>query len=79
MTICKYENCGKNCVYGKRGSKKAEYCKEHSPLGYVDVKHKTCIHPNCETRPTYNFSGYSPEYCKKHSLKRMVIYPLKKT
>ena len=78
MTICKYENCGKYCVYGKRGTKKAEYCKEHSPLGYVNVKSKTCIHPNCETRATYNFSGYSPEYCKKHSLKRMVIYPLKK-
>ena len=66
MKKCK--NCTKYASYGKRGSKKMEYCKEHSPPGYVNVKHKTCIHENCEKQPVYGKRGTKKkEYCKEHS------------
>ena len=74
---CIHPNCETQPVYGKRGNKNAEYCKEHSPSDYVDIKSKRCIQPNCETRSNYGFAGYSYEYCAKHRLPRMIIYPLK--
>ena len=68
MTKCKYENCSKYCIYGLRDSNNAEYCKEHSPPGYVDVVNKTCLDPNCEKQPTYGKKGSKKaEYCKEHS------------
>ena len=75
---CIYENCNKQPIFGKQGSKQAEYCKDHKPENYVDLKHKKCIYPNCSIRPSYNFPGYSPEYCKLHSQLRMVFQPLSK-
>ena len=39
----------------------------------VDVKNKTCIHPNCKTRPIYNTEGEKIAlYCSIHKLEGMV-------
>jgi hypothetical protein len=63
--ICKYSTCEKQPAYGIKGTKKAEYCVEHKPEGYVDVKHKTCL--MCEKRPTYGINGTKKaEYCVDH-------------
>ena len=56
---CKFPNCYTRPTYCKvSGSKKdTEYCKQHSPLGYIDVVHKKSKHSNCDTRPTYGKNG----------------------
>ena len=39
----------------------------------VDVKHKTCEHPDCKTRPNYNIVGEpKARFCKPHSTPGMV-------
>ena len=39
----------------------------------IDVKHKTCIHPNCKTRPVFNNEGESKAiYCSIHKLDDMI-------
>jgi hypothetical protein len=66
MTKCK--SCNKQANFGKPGTKKAEYCKDHSPSDYVNIVSKTCIHPNCTTIPSYGKPGTKKaEYCKDHS------------
>ena len=37
-----------------------------------EIKHNLCKVENCNTRPSYGFPGYSPEFCIKHKLQRMV-------
>ena len=39
----------------------------------IDVVSKTCIHPNCKTRPTYNVEGQTKAlYCSEHKSDEMV-------
>jgi hypothetical protein len=38
----------------------------------IDVKHKTCIHEGCHTRPTYDEPGGSGISCKKHKGSTMI-------
>jgi hypothetical protein len=65
---CIHPSCNTRPTYGVQGSGKAEYCKEHSPPDYVNVKSKTCIHANCTTLPNYGVQGSGKaEYCKEHS------------
>ena len=41
-------------------------------LDCVNVKHKTCVHPNCKVRPSYNFEGQTKRlYCSKHKIDGM--------
>lgn len=43
------------------------------------LKTKSCKHENCNKQPSYNFPGYSPEYCSEHAKKtniRMIYHPL---
>lgn len=54
---CAHANCSKQPIYGVSGSRKAEYCVEHKPDGYVDVKNKQCADANCNTRPWYGIPG----------------------
>ena len=75
---CIHPNCNIIAIFGKPGSKLAEYCKTHSPNDYIDIKNKKCIHPNCNIIANYNYPGFSKEYCKTHSLKRMICNPLSK-
>jgi hypothetical protein len=65
MTKCR--TCGKRAIFGEKGGR-AEYCKEHSPFGYVDVANKTCLHEKCTKKPVYGKPGNKKrEYCKEHS------------
>ncbi len=66
--ICRRENCTTQPSFGKEGSSKKEYCKAHSPPGYVDVAHKQCLYENCTIRPTYGaMESRKVEYCRTHS------------
>ena len=39
----------------------------------VNVKSKTCIHPNCKTRPYFNVEGETTGlYCSKHKSENMI-------
>ncbi len=65
MTKCK--DCVKYAVFGKPGSKIAEYCIMHKPMEYVDVKNKTCKEVNCTTLPVFGKPGSKiVEYCVIH-------------
>jgi hypothetical protein len=67
-TYCKFDGCNTRAVFGKQGSKIAEYCKSHSPADYIDIKSKRCIHPNCNTMANFGKQGSKiAEYCKSHS------------
>lgn len=35
--VCKEPNCEYHPCFGKEGSRKAEYCQEHAPEGYIDI------------------------------------------
>ena len=49
---CKESGCNKQPIFGLP-RKKAEYCKQHSKDGMVDLKNKTCKESGCKTRPTF--------------------------
>jgi hypothetical protein len=39
----------------------------------VDILNKTCIHPSCNTQPTYNLEGETKAlYCSEHKLEGMI-------
>ena len=60
-------------IYGKPGSKLAEYCSTHALKDYVNVKDKRCIFENCDVRPTYGKPGSKlAEFCSTHALKDYV-------
>jgi hypothetical protein len=46
---------------------------KHGSSDKLNVKRKTCIHPDCKTQPSFNKEGEStPLYCSRHKLKNMV-------
>ena len=45
--ICKFNSCETRSSFGKLGTTKPEYCLEHKPQDYVDVRTKKCIIINC--------------------------------
>ncbi len=61
--------CDTRPNFGKPGSKLAEYCSKHAPVGYVDVKNKKCQYPTgCDVQPNFGKSGSKlAEYCSKHA------------
>ena len=66
--ICRKENCSTRPTFGKEGSSKKEYCKKHSPIGYVNVVSNHCLRENCTTQPNYGVTGSrNAEYCKTHA------------
>jgi len=78
MIICKHKDCTTRAHYGKKGSRKKEYCKTHIPDDCYVCLNGICKHPNCTTRASFGYSGYSSEYCSKHKKPRMIIYPKSK-
>ena len=41
--------------------------------GMVNVKHRRCAEPNCNTRPAFNWKGQEKgAYCNKHKEKGMI-------
>lgn len=59
--------------YGLIGSKKPEFCREHSQRGVVDVKHERCHQRGCPRRPSFSVEGSKkPRYCSEHSREGML-------
>ena len=49
------------------------YCASHKLDGMIDVKSKTCIHPNCKKQPNFNMEGEKIAlYCASHMLDGMI-------
>src|SRR5690349_15693028 len=65
--FCLDDKCeSPNPSYGKKGTKKAEYCEKHKPTGYVNVR-KKCLDEKCGKVPVYGKQGTKKaEYCEKH-------------
>ena len=51
---CKEVGCEIDAHYNKEGETKSIYCSTHKLTNMVNIMDKTCIEPNCKTRPTYN-------------------------
>ena len=63
---CYHPGCMKQSTYGPVSTKKAMWCKEHSPDGSVDVKNMArCHEPGCHTR--CSFGIHTPTHCKAHA------------
>ncbi len=63
--IC--ETCGINAIFNFEGESWGRFCKTHKELGMVDVKNKSCIYPECKTKPTYNKEGETKAlFCCTH-------------
>ena len=77
-TKCLAENCKKHKNFGKPGSNVAEYCKEHAPPVYEDVKNRKCLAENCKKQKKFGKSGYSAEYCAEHKTNDMISNPKKR-
>lgn len=70
--VCETPNCNKACIFGFPGEKSAR-CIEHILPGMIDVKHKKCKNPNCDTRPSYNYENERIGiYCDEHKLPEMI-------
>ena len=54
---CAHHGCAKGPSYGKAGSKKAEYCRDHAEDGMVNVTHKRCAHHGCIKVAQYSKAG----------------------
>jgi hypothetical protein len=71
--MCKENGCKTSPVFNVEGETKALYCSQHKLEGMVNVKHKTCIHPECKVQPSYNKEGEPTAlYCSSHKLEGMV-------
>ena len=70
--MCLQDGCKKRGYYNFLGAD-GSYCPEHRLEGMIDIKHKKCEHPDCETRPTYNLPGETKaKFCNEHKLEGMV-------
>ena len=71
--ICQEPGCTTQPTFGKKGSKKAEFCSPHAKPNMVDVHNKTCYHPGCPTHPTFGKDGTrKAEFCGTHRKQGMV-------
>jgi hypothetical protein len=59
--LCK---CGKYASFNKPGLK-PEFCKTCSEDGMYNIKANRCRGINCNTIPSYNYSGQYARYCEK--------------
>lgn len=76
QTGCRY--CPKRACYGYLKGKGLA-CKEHISDGMFDVVHDICKHPECNTRPSYNYEGKSKGlFCAIHRENDMVIVTAQK-
>ena len=41
------------------GEKGGIFCAQHKSDGMVDIKHKRCVEPGCNKRPSFNYTGAS--------------------
>lgn len=50
----------------------AKYCSTHAKTDMIDVAHKRCEYPDCNTQPTFRFKGSKVSHCAKHKLPGMI-------
>lgn len=61
------DGCSKAASYGFVG-RTAEMCARHASPGMVNLRHKTCAHVNCFTRPSRGSPiSMTAEFCSKHA------------
>lgn len=72
---CIADGCNTYACYNLEGETRAKFCKSHAEPGMIDIKHKTCQHPDCETRTRYGKPGRSPTHCAQHRETGMIQRP----
>ncbi|MHB1954072.1 MAG: hypothetical protein ACYCOU_10025, partial [Sulfobacillus sp.] len=75
---CAAPNCDTHPVFGKPGTKDAEFCRAHAPSKYLNVRSKRCAAPSCTKQPSYGNLGYSPTHCAAHRQPGQTLRPLKR-
>ncbi|CAN0453276.1 unnamed protein product, partial [Ectocarpus fasciculatus] len=59
--------------YGKRGTKKAEFCSQHARPGMIDLVSKRCGHPGCIKHASHGNNGSKMrEFCSQHAKPGMI-------
>ena len=70
---CRNEGCVKIPAFGVAGTKMAEYCASHAPVGIANVKNRKCRTEDCGKQPSFGVAGTEiEEYCTQHVLDGMV-------
>jgi hypothetical protein len=69
--ICQDDICVKKASYGVFGQT-AQFCKEHSQLGMLNVITKKCEFRSCVISASYGFLGFPKRFCATHKAEGMV-------
>lgn len=78
MRLCEHTKCNKRPPFNYIGEK-LKYCKQHSKVNMIDIKHATCEHLRCNKRPSFNYIGQTKlKYCKEHKQEYQINNPNKK-
>ena len=71
---CRTEILGKEPSFEAAGTKKREYCAQHTPDGMVNVKSRKCKTHGCVKAPSFGLAGTkSAEYCAQRAPDEMVV------
>ncbi|CAB1104032.1 unnamed protein product [Ectocarpus sp. CCAP 1310/34] len=71
--ICQEPGCTTIPTFGKKGSKKPEFCLPHAKPNMVDVHNKVCDQPGCPTHPTFGKDDTrKAEFYGAHRMQGMV-------
>lgn len=75
---CRTKGCIKQACYGyEKGV--FLYCVNCATEDMFDLKNKTCLHPDCDKYPSYNYPHLKKYlYCSKHKKKGMINICTKK-
>lgn len=61
-------------VFGVAGTKKAEFCSQHTEDGMIHVYSKGCGPPGCTRMPPFGMVGrMKQEFCSQHAKEEMGI------
>ncbi|CAM9853452.1 unnamed protein product [Scytosiphon promiscuus] len=65
---CSHPDCTKCPIFGVRGSKRAEFCRQHATDEMVDVCNKRCREASCGRAARFGVDASTerPEYCALH-------------
>ena len=69
---CAQTNCIVRASYGVAGTRKAQYCRQHSKEDMIDIYNRRCAQSECNKRPSYGVIGTGKmEYCAQHAREGM--------
>lgn len=70
---CTQTGCGRQASFGKEGSGRASYCREHAESEMVNVVNRRCAHDGCDRQAYFGEArGKCAVYCMKHAVDGMV-------